>query len=1060
MEKDMIFGTAIFNPAFDFSGPHLVAASAGTGKTYNIQNICARLVAEKGYPVSAIQVMTFTEAATKELRDRIRRVLSNYRRYLDEDSTFCPSAQERKRLESLKTCALGNLKAARRNLTQALVDFDQAAISTIHGFCRRVLARYAFETGNPFSSELGDADSSELNCRVQDWWRTLRHAAPEEVRDKLDLKTLRKYARALAGRPEIVIAATQDTPAGYMLAEADKIARRYREDRVSRSTQTFDDLLLALRDALRVPESGARLASQLRGEFKAALVDEFQDTDPVQYEIFERIFLDPAANPRPPLFLVGDPKQAIYSFRGGDIFTYRAAAMRQDVAKNTYRLDRNYRSTPRLIDAVNDLFMDKLECYTFGDKAIGYPVELLSDDKPALQVDGKDDPQPFRVVEIEGAGQMSAAIVDTVLTLLADPENKITPRDIAILVSSHKGGYGYATALRERGVPVVLQQAGNVFNQEVAHELRIVLQAMALEGGVGLARAALLTRFFDFTPQQLSDDSENQLVADMLGFFGELNALWLRQGFEVAFRRLAQHPRCDIRRRFSAMPLGERLLADLLQIEDLAVKAIRTIGPTPEDLIGWLTDRINNAAEGGAEEKSEEFSRELESESDAVRIMTMHVSKGLEFPIALIPLPSQDGRQSGPHMFHDGENRLVVTTERGEKSVSEAHAERTRLLYVAMTRATRRTVVFCPNGVTGSWAVVRSLFNNARERGQKRGSSPIRWSPYVPIEPPPPNYMCVRPNADELKKCPDDIRIFSADTPSKGSYSSLSPSGHGNVEGFDFDSVARGRSEQDEGSQHPIFSFSGGAKVGTCWHEILEKLPFDANEDQILRDTRRALQVHGLAKSDAEAFESDVKLVADMIGKTLDFRLTAPDGSTFSLRDVDVASRFSEWEFHFPSSASAVSTKALQSIIERHWKNDDSKAQFLQAMDGWDKPIPKGFLKGYLDLLFRYKDIYYVVDWKSNQIGRMVTDFSEEGVRTEMADAGYFFQYLLYCVVLHRFLKETLGATYSWNRHFGGARYYFLRGIVAGGASPVFADRPSEALLDDLAAALGMKEVA
>ena len=161
------FGSEIFKADFDFSGPHLVAASAGTGKTYNIQNICARLVAEKGFRVSQIQVMTFTEAATKELRDRIRKVLVGFGRYLKGKPG---DGGERERMEKLKACVLANvtLEDAQTNLETAVREFDQAAISTIHGFCRRVLARYALETGNPFEAELGDADSAELERRVRD----------------------------------------------------------------------------------------------------------------------------------------------------------------------------------------------------------------------------------------------------------------------------------------------------------------------------------------------------------------------------------------------------------------------------------------------------------------------------------------------------------------------------------------------------------------------------------------------------------------------------------------------------------------------------------------------------------------------------------------------------------------------------------------------------------------------------------------------------------------------------------------------------------------------------
>ena len=189
----------------------------------------------------------------------------------------------------------------------------------------------------------------------------------------------------------------------------------------------------------------------------------------------------------------------------------------------------------------------------------------------------------------------------------------------------------------------------------------------------------------------------------------------------------------------------------------------------------------------------------------------------------------------------------------------------------------------------------------------------------------------------------------------------------------------------------------------------------------------------------------------------LDYPLQSPQGDAFTLRDIAWANRFSEWEFDFSSSAAANTTAVLAEILREEWRDDASKNTFLEALDGWNRPIPKGFLKGFLDLVFRKDGFYYVVDWKSNRLNGQVTNFTAEGVRAEMAKEGYFFQYLLYSVVVHRFLKETMGADYSWDGNFGGVRYYFLRGIASGGAAPVFEDRPGEALLDKLSVALGLE---
>ena len=154
----------------------------------------------------------------------------------------------------------------------------------------------------------------------------------------------------------------------------------------------------------------------------------------------------------------------------------------------------------------------------------------------------------------------------------------------------------------------------------------------------------------------------------------------------------------------------------------------------------------------------------------------------------------------------------------------------------------------------------------------------------------------------------------------------------------------------------------------------------------------------------------------------------------------------------------AKTTAALKAVIERHWAGDPTKAPFLKAMEGWNRPIPKGFLRGFVDLLFRHDGYCYVVDWKSNVINGAASGFTADGIAGEMAEHGYFFQYLLYATVLHRFLKETMGAGYSWERNFGGIRYYFLRGVATDCPAAVFADRPGAAMLDELAAELGMEE--
>ena len=379
---------------------------------------------------------------------------------------------------------------------------------------------------------------------------------------------------------------------------------------------------------------------------------------------------------------------------------------------------------------------------------------------------------------------------------------------------------------------------------------------------------------------------------------------------------------------------------------------------------------------------------------------------------------------------------------------------------MAFTRASKRTIVVTAEPPEGS--PLQRLFANARANedslpgdDSSKKHSPIDWiedpeikeelEPYVPDE---TDYAQMKPALTP--------REYSS-APTKGSYTTLAPGGHDTSVG-DRDVDADDSSVDVLPDEHPIFAVRGGVKTGICWHDILEKIPFNIGDEVLLAETQKALRVHGCAPKDEDGFVAESKLVAEMMKKTLDYPLESPAGRRFSLREVDAGSRISEWEFDFSSAASVARTDEIAKILREEWSGDESKKPLLEVLEGWDRFIPKGFFVGFLDLVFRHDGYYYVVDWKSNGINRRRSGFSSRGITKEMADAGYFFQYLLYSVVLRRYLKETLGENYSWERDFGGVRYYFLRGVAAGAEAPVFADRPSERLLARLSTAFGLEE--
>lgn len=1077
MNNQLIFSNEIFKREFPLEGAHLVAASAGTGKTYNIQNIYARLIMEKGWRVSEIQVMTFTEAATKELRERLRAVLADVQLRLDgqpcHGKDADDTARRNKRADNLiDACQTKSMAEKKAAIGLALLEFDSAAISTIHGFCTRALGRYAFETHTTFAPEIEDNKDAELSRRTLDWWRKRAESTPADLLPQLDIGVLQSYVKDLGGKTDWkLVDCDTTTPKGFMLAQAAEIVEAYENDRVNRQKQSFDDLLRSMRAALE-GQYGEQFAKSLRNTFHAALIDEFQDTDPVQYDIFKKVFL---ADASVPVFFVGDPKQAIYAFRGGDIYTYRDAA-KSVPSDKSYYLDTNFRSTPRLMDAVNAIFRDANGSFTFGDSEIGYPLDISATDKPALKVNGVDDPAPFRFIQVKGKKAiLDMALAQEVVKTLNEYRGVLSPKDLAILVSSNAHAKGIMSVLRQCGVPCVVQRPGNVFTKapvgggnttyqasRMLREFLDVCQAMAKIGGGKQLRTALASSFFGLSPEELLALKDDEVaLAEWIGRFDEMNSIWLKRGLGAALAKMEEFGTRDgvgYRERLAQLPDGERLLADCGQIIELSFAAVKQIGPSPEKLVAWLKDRV---AKGADEADSDAYARELESDSNAVRIMTMHVSKGLQFPVVFLPDCNVDAwelKENEVACYHDG-SQLVFSASHQEKAIEEERLEKLRLLYVAMTRAEQRTVALFGEKLSEP---LQKLMDNARKNGAGEGAngSPIQWIADYAVQEDLPRYVA-DVSTVELTK-PNEPPTFDTHS-TRGSYSAISPSI--SIDDLDADSAEKDRDADDStnttsaetADRLPIFRIRGGATIGSCWHEVLEEIAFDADGDAIRKVAESKLLAYGFTPKEDVGGKTVLDATCDMIEKVLSQPITAPDGKVFTLREVSWQERMSEQEFNFTSAFSEEDTTALAERIRAHWQGDSAKQEFLKALEGWNRHIPKGFINGFIDLVFRHNGYFYVVDWKSNSLGGTPESFTEEGVRREMASHGYFFQYLLYSAVLQRYLKDLAGFEYEWDRHFGGIRYVFLRGVCAGREAAVFADRPDEKLLDDIASVLGLE---
>ena len=1126
------FSKQIVTPGQELlGGAHLVEASAGTGNTYSIQNIYARLVMEKDFKVSKTLVVTFTEAATKELRDRLHAVLKDLQaRFLDnpctpnndikdEDKRKKDVEKRNKRADDLIKCVPYGKenKTAQANVEIALLEFDNAAISTIHGFCQRVLSRYAFETGFQFNQEV-ENNESDLDKLAEDWWRTNASKLSESEKKKYKLSTLKKFIRKLYGKADYEIV-DEESENSKLLSEADIIVKQYEKERSNREKLNFDDLLRGLRDALR-HDIYKRLTTALREEFQAAIIDEYQDTDPVQNEIFRRIFLDGDVS-KTPVYFVGDPKQAIYAFRGGDVYSYLNTAKEfkdNDAHREKHGLAVNHRSTKRLIDAINDIFRRD---NTFGIDEIKYNDVKFDEKEEHDEFKGALLDKPFRIVEFEPKNEKFSMTSekDTVLDIIAaqiheilnepspkgDNKSAFSNKDIAILLNSKTHMEAMQKKLFEAGVPSVIQKSGNVFSSPIAVELLAFLEAIVETGNDDCLNAGLATVFGRSEDGTIPSIDTQDDKAEQIERFRKLEKLWRRNGFAALMAGLGKG---DYQVRQASK--SRRLLSDIAQIIELCVAAQGNIGRIPENLLSWLTDRINNSgksqynADDNKDDESdvEEYQRELETDDDAVTIMTIHNSKGLQFPVVILPdcwnvNGTRDPRnkfsfgkkEDKDYLFHfHEENNLKFSKAIGRQKIAEKELkdEKVRLLYVAMTRAKERTRLITPSlnafkENKDKEPLIDLLSSLDRNNNNKL---PYEWKK---PEQKDLQQMEKDPETDHLidgwtpEKHANVGKTFST-CPLKGSYSSMSPSHEEDMDKFDDEN--RNEADEEDGEPdevtpppsdsetHPVFLLPGGTAIGTCWHNILEKLPFDADEETIKKFSEQELLNSGF--NPEQTYGKNIQTILDitvsMIQKTLNYTIVSPKGEHFSLKAIGWKDRLSEQEFEFSTHDNEKTIVNLAKTIYTQWekeqKGEQDKTLFIKVLKEISeesdkdkkstKRIPSGYVKGFMDLVFRHNDMYYIIDWKSNPIDREKDDFTAEGIRKEMAKHWYFLQYLIYAATLHNFLKKTLDG-YSWEKHFGGIRYYFLRGIAAECEQPVFEDRPSEELLKEIAKVLGME---
>jgi len=1076
------------------SGRNLIEASAGTGKTFTIAGIYLRLVLELRLEVSQILLVTFTEAATKELKERIRKRLK------EAENAFENGASNDPLLSGL-LLNISDHAEARRLLCGAVRCFDEAAIFTIHGFCQRMLQENPFESGSLCDTELMTDQGIILREIAQDYWRINCYEATRERVSAagaagISPGSLLVMARRFSGDPSAGVipdppadtGETADWLLGLKRGFFDYLSAELPRRKRLRNVRSFDDLLLDLHAALHRP--GSALAQLIRDRFQAGLIDEFQDTDPTQFAIFDAIY--PAGDPVP-FYLIGDPKQAIYSFRGADIFAYMGAAR---ATQKRHTLSQNFRSEPGLVGAVNTIFSSRALPFLFQD--IGFtPVEpapvngnLLTEGgerRAPLKLWLAPRKEPGKPINKGDAWEMLPEAVAAEISRLlrdgaagklnilerkseGDVERAVQPRDIAVLVRANRQAKLMQRALTRRGIPSVLCSAGNLFESDEAAELLRILSAVAEPGHESLLRGALATDLTGVCGDELA-----RLMGDEEGWeqvleeFRDYHETWGAGGCMAMALLFMERRR--VRERLLSAPMGERRLTNLLHAVETIHQAQVAGRLGMEGVIAWLACRITE------EPKREEHEIRLETDEAAVQLVTIHKSKGLEYPIVFLPFCwAEFAGKEETALFHDEEGRVVLDIGSGELAANkelarqEGLAESLRLLYVALTRGKHRTyLVWGAFKDAGDSALHYLLHPDAKSaKGQvalsdaeilaqlealaasSAGGVELLAMPAADLEP----YLAQESGA--LKE-PRRFKGTIADNWRVASFTSLTTRHHHAAELPDRDEGSLNDQQPLKGVDPAgIFAFPRGAKAGIFLHEIFEQLDFPA-QDGLAPLVSDLLDKHGFTPEWCGAVCSMVQNV-----------LQAPLGEeSFTLAQIGMERRFTELEFFFPLDL--ITSERLKEAIAPFCRGKQPDGKEIQGKgdEAADPAFPvdmaglfnrlsfapvRGMLRGFIDLVIEQGGRYYILDWKSNHLGNSVEDYDQPALRREMEQSLYPLQYLLYTVALDNYLRLRI-AGYDYDRHFGGIFYLFLRG-VDGKGNGVFADRPPKGFIAELSDAL------
>ena len=1106
-------------------GVTVLEASAGTGKTHAVSSLVVAQVAE-GRPLDELLVVTFTRKATGELRERVWQRLSEAVDALDA----LDPADGDPLVAHLRRGTDEDRVLRRRRLRAALSDFDAATIATTHGFCQQVLASLGVAGDAEREVELVEDVSDLVDDAVRDLYVRKIHQGGEILFEHADAEAI---AAAVVNNPDCAIAPVDDNPVdrqrrSFALAVRRRIVDQKRKGRLL----TYDDLLDRLDASLADDERGAIVAERLRTRFSMAVVDEFQDTDTVQWRILHKAF---GAAPNR-LVLVGDPKQAIYAFRGGDVDAYLEATKEAD---QVCGLTTSWRADQPLLDALDALF----DGAQLGDEAIRHRRVHARPGATEATIAGPAAGPPFclRLAQrssdrFELTKKLGVAAKPSVRRFLAedvaaeavrilndgatipdgpadtgDGRRPIGPGDLAVLTRTHFEAAGVRDALQAAGVPAVVHGAGSVWATDAARHWLELLLALEQPASTIRVRAVTIGPFIGWDAEQLATATDAEWE-EVDGLLHDWAATARTHTIAGLLRRIEAGT--GLTARLLATAGGDRRLSDLRHLAELLHARQAAHPSTLAALAAWVTEQRADEADGTGEAGGDAARRRLETDAEAVSVHTVHGAKGLEFPIVLLPSLWDARRQDDAEVcvFHDPEGRRAISVGASgplrawqlDRANDERDQEELRLLYVALTRARHRVVVWWATAADADRSpLARVLLGTDPATGEVKRRLPDRPSEAEiaaacfarglafadatgsaggPGEAVAERYHPPVAAAATLAVAPF-ARTFDRRWV-RTSYSGLTRVAHeagphvslqvteeaevderAKVDEPPVEALAPGGHSADEDAARaapplPLADVPGGARVGTLAHEIFEVVDFTAP------DLRGVLA----AAADEAGAERIVPGHVDALLDGLAAAIETPLGPAWDdvrLRDLGPRDRLDELAFDLPLAGGDRPTSALLTM--------DAVADVFAALPaddpltGYDERLRdpllatevRGFLSGSIDLVARVGDRHVVVDYKTNHLaphGETPSSwhYRPAALATAMADAHYPLQAALYAVALHRFLRSRL-ADYDPARHLGGVAYLFLRGmtgpdtpLVGGAPCGVFTWQPPASFVTDL----------